>query len=120
MKKHDRLALLRQLDGAYTLPMQTFIDRAPGLDDGLDVLLPEGIEPSVDTPVLLIPGDEMVSTAPHSLVAGLVPAVVELETERWSEFLPLWCCVDVIDQCPPDMAVSDIVTELVEYWRSEE
>ena len=34
MKKHDRLALLRQLDGAYTLPLQTFIDRAPGLDDG--------------------------------------------------------------------------------------
>ena len=27
MKKHDRLALLRQLDGAYTLPMQTFIDQ---------------------------------------------------------------------------------------------
>ena len=59
MKKHDRIALLRQLDGAYTLPMRTFIERASGLDDGLDVLLPEGIEPAADTPVLLIPGEDM-------------------------------------------------------------
>jgi len=100
--------------------MKTFIYRASGLDDGLDVLLPEGVDPAVDTPVLLVPGDDVVSEAPHSLVAGLVPAVVELETERWLEFLPLWCCVDVIDQCPPEMPASEVVVALVEYWRSGE
>ena len=120
MKKHDRIALLRQLDGAYTLPMRTFIERASGLDDGLDVLLPEGIEPAADTPVLLIPGEDMISEAPHSLVAGLVPAVVELETERWIEFMPLWCCVDVIEQCPPELPVVEVVAALIEYWRADE
>ncbi len=118
MKKHERNALLRQLDGAYTLKMDAFIDRAPGLDDGLDVLLPEGVEPTVNTPVLLVPGDEMVSEVPHSLVAGLIPSVVELETERWIEFLPLWCCVDLVDQCPPDASAERVIEALVDYWQS--
>ena len=120
MKKHDRIALLRQLEGAYTLKMSAFIDRAPGLDDGLDALLPFGMEPGPDTPVLLVPGEDMVSEVPHSLVAGLLPEVVELETERWVEFLPLWCCVDVIDQAPMDASIAEITASLVDYWRESD